>query len=95
MEKQRKDLIEKVAVLEGIRAEAAAEKVTVLEGIRTENSTTEDPKNSKTEDNATLGEASPSIKPGFFGNMVAESGAQKAKKMERRNGYSWSWRLWG
>ena len=32
MEKQIKDLMEKVAVLEGIQAEAAAEKVTVREG---------------------------------------------------------------
>ena len=43
MERQLKDLMQKVAVLEGIQAQAAAEKVTVREGIRVDDNKTEDP----------------------------------------------------
>ena len=64
MERQLKDLMQKVAVLEGIQAQAAAEKVTVPEGPRT------DEKDSNTEDSATAGEAPTSKKPGFFKNIV-------------------------
>ena len=64
MERQLKDLMQKVAVLEGIQAQAAAEKVTVPEDPQT------DEKDSNTEDIATAGEAPPSRKPGFFKNIV-------------------------
>ena len=86
MERQLKDLMQKVAVLEGIQAEAAAEKVTVLEDIRVDDNKTEDPQDSKTEDSATPGEAPPSRKPGFFKKIVSKitgNGSEKNGETKR------------